>query len=104
MQKILKNNFHPFLSYNDYNHSDQNHSKSKYLPKYRVSWIETMLELNIIEFYTKIIKPVIAALLDTHTDPPPAKNMYFPRGATEFLRKIIFRTGALDWWKIDRFT
>jgi hypothetical protein len=27
MQKILKNNFNPFLSYNDYKHGDQNHLK-----------------------------------------------------------------------------
>ncbi len=46
-----------------------------------------MLELNVIKFYTKIKKnwkSVIARLLDTHTEPPTAKNVYFPLGATEF--------------------
>ena len=48
-----------------------------------------MLELNVIKFYTKkkkIWKSVIARLRDTHTDPPPAKNVYFPLGATEFFQ------------------
>jgi hypothetical protein len=45
-----------------------------------------MLELNVNKFYTKKKKSVIARLLDTHTDPPPAKNVYFPLGATEFFQ------------------
>ena len=31
-------------------------------------------------------KSVIARLLDTHIDPPSAKNVYFPLGATEFFQ------------------
>jgi hypothetical protein len=46
-----------------------------------------MLELNVIKFYTnKNLKSVIACLLDTHTDPLPAKNVYLPPGATEFFQ------------------
>jgi hypothetical protein len=47
-----------------------------------------MLELNEIKFYTKKKnrKSVIARLRDTHTDPLPAKNVYFPQGATEFFQ------------------
>ena len=47
-----------------------------------------MLELNVIKFSTKKkkLKSVIARLRDTHTDHPPAKNVYFPLGATEFFQ------------------
>ena len=34
MQKISKNNFEPFWSYINFKYSDENHLKSKYLPKY----------------------------------------------------------------------
>ena len=34
MQKISKNNFEPFWSYINFKCSDENHLKSKYLPKY----------------------------------------------------------------------
>ncbi len=48
-----------------------------------------MLELNVIlKNFTqkKYRKSVIARLLDTHIDPPPAKNVYFLLGATEFFQ------------------
>ena len=34
MQKISKKNFEPFWSYFDFKQGDENHSKSKYHPKY----------------------------------------------------------------------
>jgi hypothetical protein len=46
-----------------------------------------MRELNVIKFNTKKnLKSVIAHLLDIHTDPAPAENVYFPIGETEFFQ------------------
>ncbi len=85
------NNYAVFSFFNtekfDFKQGDENHLKSKYLPKYYVSWVEFKLELNVIKFFTKKNwKSVIARLLDTHIYPPPAKNVYFPLGATEFFQ------------------
>ena len=41
---------------------------------------------QILHKKKKNVKSVIARLRDTHTDPPPAKNVYFPLGATEFFQ------------------
>ncbi len=83
MQKISKNNFKPFLSYINYKYCDKNHLKSKNLPKYKVSWVETMLELIVIKFFTKL---VIAHLLD----PPPEKYVFSPRGSLTSIFIIKF--------------
>ena len=51
--KVRIKNVWQFLSYFEFNNSDENHLKSKYLPKYWVSCVKIMLELNVTNFLHK---------------------------------------------------
>ncbi len=100
--KNLKNNFNPFLSQNDRKHSDENQLKNKYPPKYWVSWIETMLELNLFKFFTKKILNWSLPLFVYHTEPLPyGKNRVFPHVETEFFQTHSNDAGLkLKWFLV----
>ena len=47
--------------------------------------VHARIKCNQVQ-HKKNLKSVIAHLLDIHTDPAPAKNVYFPIGETEFFQ------------------
>ena len=83
LQKVSEKNFESYLSYINFKFIDENHWKIQISPEI-LSFISRVYAR--IKWWNSTKKFENRFLLYTHTDPSPAKNMYFPRVAIKFFQ------------------